>query len=290
MGKFISGKIAIGVFLLVFFGTSMISPGLIENAKIIKQRMVSLGFLESKIVTQTDGSYSIKVNAYVQKSQALSLDSIFRPFEGRAKYSHEVLYLEKSDIERAGFSVHEEYLPRGVKIVRMGIITRSVRSRKTLVDPNIQKIERALKDTNQNRKGVLANSKAVVQKANSSFVLAFPDVCKTPSKPGPIHIPYPNISRSSDTARDSKKSMADKAAAIAKDSDFMMSESDEVAVRMTKLQKSFQKIIAKRELRTNEKAEFKKELKICLDKAELLEKTLEVYVEEIEKLLQQAKK
>jgi len=283
-------KMAIGMFLLVLFGTSLMIPGMIDDVDIIRQRMMSLGFLDGKIVTQKDESYSIRVNAYAQRSQALSLDGVFRPFEIRVGYSQGILYLEKADIERAGFSVHDEYLPRGVKIVRIGTTPRSLQTRKILKDPNIEQIERALKKTKQNRKGVYANARGVAHKASSAFMTEFPDVCKTPPEPGPVPIPYPNIAMSSDTTKDSKKIRVDKAAAIAKDSSVKKSESDEVAARMAKLQKSYQKIIAKRELGTNEKAAIKKELKIYLDKAALLKKTLDIYVEEIEKLLQQAKK
>jgi hypothetical protein len=94
---------------------------------------------------------------------------------------------------------------------------------------------------------------------------------------------------SSDTAKGPKAVKADKAAVIAKESYFKKSESDEVATKSTKLQEAYRGIIAKRELEANEKADFKKELRVCLDKATLLMKTLDIYVEEIAKLLQQAK-
>ena len=286
MIKFFSGKIAIGMFLLAFFGTSLMLPRMIDDVDIIKQKMMSLGFLESKITTQGDGRYSIQVNAYTQRSQALSLDDMFRPLQVRVIYGSGILYLERADIEKAGFSVHEEYFPQDVKIVRLGITARPLQSLKILKDPNIEQIEQALKKTKRNRKRVYANAREIVHKSSSTFVAAFPDVCKTPSKPGPIPLPYPNIAMSSDSTKGSKKTKADKAAAIAKDSSVKKSESDEVATRMAKLQKSYQRIIAKRELGTNEKAAIKKELKTYLDKAALLKKTLDVYVEEIEKLLQ----
>jgi len=267
----------------------MIAGG-IGEVDIIKQKMMSLGFLENKLEKQRDGSYSIKVNAYAQRSQALSLDGVFRPFEVHAKYSRGALYLEKTDIEKAGFSIAEEYLPRGVKIVRMGVATLSRQKRKTISEPYIQRIKQALEDTKRKRKRVFANCREVVHKANQTFSSVFPDVCKTPSPAGPIPIPYPNIAKSSDTAKGSKKVKADAAEALVKDSNFKMSESDEAGTRMKKLQRSYNKITAKRELSVKEKATYKKELQTCLDKSRLLMKTLDKYVEEIEKLLQQAKK
>jgi hypothetical protein len=59
---------------------------------------------------------------------------------------------------------------------------------------------------------------------------------------------------------------------------------------MTKLQKKYKKIIAKRDLNEKERGLFKKELKLCLDKSRSLSKTLDNYVKEIETLLQEAKK
>jgi hypothetical protein len=289
MNKISTSKIAIGVLLLFFLEASLVIPGGFDDIDIIKERLMSLGFLENTIETQRDGSCSIKVSAYAQRSQALSLAGAFSPFEVRAKYSRGVLYLEKTDIEKAGFTVDETYLPGGVKIERMGVTTRSLQIQKTVMDPNIQRIEQALEETKRKQKRVHSSSRGVTDKANRSFAGEFPDVCKTPSEPGPIPIPYPNVSSSSETAKDSKAAKADKAAAIAKDSDLKMPESDEVSTRMTKLQKAYEKIVAKRELSDNEKADFKRELQTCLDKAALLKKTLDVYVEEIEKLLQQAK-
>ena len=277
MKKKISGKISASLIFFSFFGTSLMIAGGIGEVDIIRQKMMSLGFLENKLEKQRDGSYSIKVNAYAQRSQALSLDGVFRPFEVHAKYSQRILYLEKTDIEKAGFSIAEEYLPRGVKIV-------------PTFEPYIQRIKQALEDTKRNRKRVFANCREVVHKANQTFSSVFPDVCKTPSPAGPIPIPYPNIAKSSDTAKGSKKVKADAAEALVKDSNFKMSESDEAGTRMKKLQRSYNKITAKRELSVKEKAAYKKELQTCLDKSRLLMKTLDKYVEEIEKLLQQAKK
>jgi len=277
MKKKISGKISASLIFFIFFGTSLMIAGGIGEVDIIKQKMMSLGFLENKLEKQRDGSYSIKVNAYAQRSQALSLDGVFWPFEVHAKYSQRILYLEKTDIEKAGFSIAEEYLPRGVKIV-------------PTFEPYIQRIKQALEDTKRNRKRVFANCREVVHKANQTFSSVFPDVCKTPSPASPIPIPYPNIAKSSDTAKGSKKVKADAAEALVKASNFKMSESDEAGTRMKKLQRSYNKITAKRELSVKEKAAYKKELQTCLDKSRLLMKTLDKYVEEIEKLLQQAKK
>ncbi len=290
MKRKISGKISASLIFFIFFGTSLMIAGGIGEVDAINKKMMSLGFLENKLEKQRDGSYSIKVNAYAQRSQALSLDGVFRPFEVHAKYSQRILYLEKTDIEKAGFSIAEEYLPRGIKIVRMGVAILSKQKRKPTFEPYIQRIKQALEDTKRNRKRVFANCMEVVHKANQTFSLVFPDVCKTPSPAGPIPIPYPNIAKSSDTTKGSKKVKADAAEALVKDSNFKISESDEAGTRMKKLQRSYNKITAKRELSVKEKAAYKKELKTCLDKSRLLMKTLDKYVEEIEKLLQQAKK
>jgi hypothetical protein len=157
-------------------------------------------------------------------------------------------------------------------------------------DTEIKRIERALEKTKGNKKRVYANSRAVAAKSSNTFSAVFPDVCKTPSPAGPIPIPYPNIAKASDTAKGSKKVKADQAASIAKKSKVKKSESDEIAMRMARLQKKYKKIIAKRDLTTKERDLFKKELKICLDESRALTKTLDNYVEDIETLLDQAKK
>ena len=71
------------------------------------------------------------------------------------------------------------------------------------------------------------NNLSVVHKGSNGVTIAFPDVCKTPSPGGPVPIPYPNIAKSSDTAKGSKKVKCDGNPICLKDSNFKMSTGDE---------------------------------------------------------------
>ena len=72
------------------------------------------------------------------------------------------------------------------------------------------------------------NMLSVVHASSNGVTIAFPDVCKTPAPPAPpIPIPYPNIAKSSDTAKGTKKVKADGNPVCVKDSNFMMSTGDE---------------------------------------------------------------
>ena len=71
------------------------------------------------------------------------------------------------------------------------------------------------------------NFLSVVHASSSGTTIAFPDVCKTPSPAGPIPIPYPNIAKSSDTAKGTKKVKCDGNPVCVKDSNFSMSTGDE---------------------------------------------------------------
>lgn len=71
------------------------------------------------------------------------------------------------------------------------------------------------------------NNMSVVHKSSNGIATAFPDVCKTPSPGGPIPIPYPNIAKSSDTAKGTKKVKCDGNPVCVKDSNFRMSTGDE---------------------------------------------------------------
>jgi hypothetical protein len=292
MKKTITGNILTGLIFLIFFSTPVKNSWGIGDVDIIMQRMMSLGFLDNKIDRQRDGSYTIKVNAYTQKTQALTLDAVFQPFKVRAKFSRGTLYLEKADIENAGFVVNKDNLPNGINIIRMRITYLTRQKQKILKDPDIKRIEQALAETKRHRRRVFANFRNLTHTANKTFAATFPDVCNTPAPAGPIPIPYPNMPNSSDTGNWAKKVKIDanRAEAIAKASEIRGSESDEVGTRMKKLQKNYQKTIAKREISTKEKAAFKRELQTCLEKATLLKNTLNKYTEEIEKLLKQAKK
>jgi hypothetical protein len=72
------------------------------------------------------------------------------------------------------------------------------------------------------------NNLSVVHSDSGGVTIAFPDVCKTPAPPAPpIPIPYPNIAKSSDTAKGSKKVKCDGNPICLKDSNFSTSTGDE---------------------------------------------------------------
>ncbi len=51
---------------------------------------------------------------------------------------------------------------------------------------------------------VFANGRGIAHAGTSGMSTVMPDVCKTPSPGGPVPIPYPNIAKSSDTAKGPK--------------------------------------------------------------------------------------
>ncbi|WP_224361973.1 DUF4150 domain-containing protein [Hyalangium versicolor] len=71
------------------------------------------------------------------------------------------------------------------------------------------------------------NKMSVVTQDSNGITVAFPDVCKTPSPAGPVPIPYPNIARSSDTAKGTKKVSVKGNPVCVKDSNFSTSTGDE---------------------------------------------------------------
>jgi hypothetical protein len=75
-----------------------------------------------------------------------------------------------------------------------------------------------------------ANKLSVVHAGSNGVTVAFPDVCKTP--PGPVPVPYPNIARSSDSAKTAKKVTCDGQPVCISDSNFMISTGDEAGVAL----------------------------------------------------------
>jgi hypothetical protein len=71
------------------------------------------------------------------------------------------------------------------------------------------------------------NKLSIVNADTNGTTIAFPDVCKTPSPGGPIPIPYPNIARSADTAKGTKKVKVEGKPVCVKDSSFSTSTGDE---------------------------------------------------------------
>ena len=74
---------------------------------------------------------------------------------------------------------------------------------------------------------VSVNNLTVVHASSNGTTVAFPDVCKTPSPAGPIPIPYPNVAKSSDTAKGASTVKCDGNPVCVKDSNFSMSTGDE---------------------------------------------------------------
>jgi hypothetical protein len=72
-----------------------------------------------------------------------------------------------------------------------------------------------------------ANKLSVVHAKTNGTTIAFPDVCKTPSPAGPVPIPYPNIARSADTAKGTKKVSVEGNPVCIQDSNFSTSTGDE---------------------------------------------------------------
>lgn len=72
-----------------------------------------------------------------------------------------------------------------------------------------------------------ANSQSIVTKKSDGKVVAGPDVCKTPSPGGPVPVPYPNISFSSDLAKGSKSVKINGVPACLKGSNFNKSIGDQ---------------------------------------------------------------
>ena len=78
---------------------------------------------------------------------------------------------------------------------------------------------------------VFSNSKGIVHKGSGGMSVVFPDVCKTPSPGGPVPIPYPNIGKSSDTSKGSKKVKMNGNPIMLKGSNFKMGTGDEAGTR-----------------------------------------------------------
>jgi hypothetical protein len=76
---------------------------------------------------------------------------------------------------------------------------------------------------------VAVNKLSVVHASSNGVTMVFPDVCKTPAPPAPspVPIPYPNVAKSSDTMKGTKKVKCDGQSVCVKDSNFVVSTGDE---------------------------------------------------------------
>ena len=72
-----------------------------------------------------------------------------------------------------------------------------------------------------------ANCRGIVNKGSNGISIVFPDVCKTPTPGGPVPIPYPNIGKSSDTAKGPKSVKTDGQMPMVKGAQYTRSMGDE---------------------------------------------------------------
>lgn len=79
---------------------------------------------------------------------------------------------------------------------------------------------------------VFANGRGLVHKDSGGMSTVFPDVCKTQCGPPVIPIPYPNIGKSADTAKGTKKVKIDKQMAMVKGAKYSKSSGDEAGSLM----------------------------------------------------------
>ena len=72
-----------------------------------------------------------------------------------------------------------------------------------------------------------ANGRGIAHKASGGMSTVFPDVCKTPTPGGPVPIPYPNVGKSSDTARGPTKVKTDGQMPMVKGAVYAVTSGDE---------------------------------------------------------------
>ncbi|TQV85894.1 DUF4150 domain-containing protein [Aliikangiella coralliicola] len=72
-----------------------------------------------------------------------------------------------------------------------------------------------------------ANTRGIAHKGSGGMSTVFPDVCKTPTPGGPVPIPYPNLGKSSDTAKGPKSVKTDKKMPMVKGAIYTTSTGDE---------------------------------------------------------------
>ena len=158
-------------------------------------------------------------------------------------------------------------------------------------DPNIERIEQALAATKRNRDQAISNLRKVSQKVSSGLAMACPGVAETPPPPA-VPIPYPNIGMAGETAKGSRKVKiaSDKAVALRNKSSFQKTESDEVGRKTQALTELIQRHYEQGTIGEKDRFSWKNKLMSYQDQAATIARTLELYVEEIEKLLAESRK
>ena len=74
---------------------------------------------------------------------------------------------------------------------------------------------------------VFVNGRGVVHETSGGLSTVFPDVCQTPTPGGPVPMPYPNVSKSSDTAAGPTTVKVDDSMPMVKGAKYRVTSGDE---------------------------------------------------------------
>ena len=158
-------------------------------------------------------------------------------------------------------------------------------------NPDIKRIEAALRAARRNRDNALANLSRINQKVSDGLSMACPDFVSSPAAPA-VPVPYPNIANTTDIGQGAQKVKiaADQAEAMAKASGFKATESDEAGHRTQTLVELIRNHYEKGTIREEDKVSWKDQLLDYQDQARAIAQALENHVEEIERLLAESKR
>jgi hypothetical protein len=160
-------------------------------------------------------------------------------------------------------------------------------------DPDIKRIEAALRATRRNRDDAVANLSEIVQKVSDGLSMVCFDAPSSPVPPaGDIQVPYPKIGKTSDVAKGTQKVKiaADEAEALAKESSFKETESDEIGRSARTLVELIRNHNERGTIPEEDKVSWKDRLLDYQDQAIAIARALENHVEEIERLLAESKR
>ena len=118
--RFLLHGLAFLIFLSItmFCNFSAFSIGLTDDFGIIKQKMNQLGFQVERIIKARDRIYTVRVKDFTPKTRGVYQKTrVFTPFSLKVQVKGNLIYLLKGDLEKAGFTVNNSYLPRDIKTV-----------------------------------------------------------------------------------------------------------------------------------------------------------------------------
>ena len=88
-----------------------------KKEQAVKKKMKKLGFEVGLVKSRDDGSFVVKLMGFTAKTKGLTMKGEYKPFKAKALLVKGILFLDRGQLKKRGFSLQAGMLPPGIRII-----------------------------------------------------------------------------------------------------------------------------------------------------------------------------